>query len=109
MNEYLAFWMNYLNFSDRTTVRGYWMAFLFNVIANLILSLIGRLLRTNLPTYLFSLATLLPGIAIAVRRLRDAGRHWTWIFIGLIPLVGPIWLIVLLCKPSVSYSDVPVV
>jgi uncharacterized membrane protein YhaH (DUF805 family) len=109
VNEYLAFWMNYLNFSDRTTVRGYWMAFLFNFIANLVITLISRLLRTNLLTYLFSLAIFLPGLAIAVRRLRDAGKEWTWIFVGLIPLIGPIWLIVLLCKPSTPYSNVPVV
>ena len=48
------------------------------------------------------LAALIPSLAIAVRRLRDAGKQWYWLFIGLIPLVGEIILIVLLCQPTVS-------
>lgn len=109
MNEYLAYWMNYVNFSDRTTVRGYWMAFLFNFIASLIVTLLSKLLHTNLLTYLFSLVVFLPGIAITVRRLRDAGKYWAWIFIAFVPILGTIWLIVLLCKPSTYYSSVPTV
>jgi hypothetical protein len=40
------------------------------------------------------------GAGGAERRLRDAGKHWAWIFIGLIPLLGSIWLIWLLVQPS---------
>jgi uncharacterized membrane protein YhaH (DUF805 family) len=36
-----------------------------------------------------------------VRRLRDAGKAWPWIFIALVPIIGAIWLIVLLVMPSV--------
>ena len=48
----------------------------------------------------FCIAAVLPCIAIAVRRLRDAGYNWPYIFISLIPFVGPIIFIVLLCKPT---------
>ena len=51
---------------------------------------------------LFSLATLVPGLAICVRRLRDAGYKWTWIFISLVPVVGVFILIYMLCKPSAN-------
>ena len=41
-------------------------------------------------------------LPLAIRRLRDAGKHWAWIFITLIPLIGAIWLIYLLVQPSVG-------
>ena len=43
---------------------------------------------------------ILPGIAITVRRLRDAGCNWLYIFIPLIPFVGIFILIFLLCQPT---------
>jgi uncharacterized membrane protein YhaH (DUF805 family) len=43
-----------------------------------------------------------PSLPVTVRRLRDAGKPWAWIFIGLIPLVGSIWLIWLLAQPSAA-------
>ena len=109
MNEYLNMWKNYVNFSDRTTVRGYWMAILFHIIASFIVGLVSGLLGTELIASLYSLATLLPGLAIMIRRLRDAGKAWGWIFISLVPIVGWIIQIVMLCKPSVPDDGVPVV
>lgn len=49
----------------------------------------------------WSLGVLLPTLAVSVRRLRDAGYHWAWIFIQLVPLVGWIVLLVLCAQPSV--------
>jgi uncharacterized membrane protein YhaH (DUF805 family) len=43
---------------------------------------------------LYSLAVLIPALAVAVRRLHDTGRSGWWLLIGLIPLVGPIVLLV---------------
>ena len=42
----------------------------------------------------------LPWLALTVRRLRDAGFHWALIFVGFIPMVGGIALLVLLAMPS---------
>ena len=103
MQEYIAMWINYANFSDRTSVRGYWMAFLFNLLASLILGLVTSILPfLSFVAGVYGLAALIPSLAIAVRRLRDAGKQWYWLFIGLIPLVGEIILIVLLCQPTIS-------
>lgn len=56
--------------------------------------------------YFFLAAILmLPSIAVTVRRLRDAGFHWAFIFIALVPLVGPIALIVMLAWPSKKDED----
>ena len=99
MKEYLDMWKNYANFSGRTSVRGYWMAVLFNIIISAIVSFIP------IVSYIYPLAILIPSLAIVVRRLRDAGKSWTAIFLNLIPLVGSIILIVKLCRPSVDVVD----
>ena len=50
--------------------------------------------------FAYGIAACLPGIAVTVRRLRDAGYNWPYIFVAFIPFVGGIILIVLLCKPT---------
>lgn len=55
---------------------------------------------------LWSIAVLLPSLAVAVRRLRDAGHAWTNLFWLLLPLAGVIVLIVYLCQPSVATPPV---
>jgi len=50
--------------------------------------------------FIFALAVFLPGLALTVRRLRDAGFHWALIFVAFIPFVGGIALMVLLAMPS---------
>lgn len=109
MQEYINMWKNFANFGGRTSRRGYWMAILVNVAVVLVLSLLANLLHLNILTSLYSLAVLVPGLAIMVRRLRDAGKHWGWLFISLVPLVGAIVLIVLLCGASVpaAYDAAP--
>ena len=42
-----------------------------------------------------------PLLAVAVRRLHDAGRSGWWYLVQLVPFVGPVWLVVLLCSASV--------
>ena len=46
---------------------------------------------------LFSLAMLIPGLAVMVRRLHDVNKSGWFFFIVFIPLVGAIWLLVLMC------------
>ncbi len=109
MNEYKAMWKNYANFTDRTSARGYWMAFLFNFLVGLILNIIIVIVPILffLPI-LYSFAVLIPGLALNVRRLRDAGKHWAWLFITLVPLVGAIVLIVFLCQPTSNNEGIQV-
>ncbi len=93
---YLDMWKNYANFGGRTTVRGYWLAVLVNIIVSTIISFIGIEILSGI----YGLAILIPGLAICVRRLRDAGFHWTALLLYFIPLVGWIILIVKLCRAS---------
>lgn len=88
------FFVNYVNFTGRSTASEYWWAFLFNFLVSLCLGwipVIGQLV---------SLGLMLPGIAISVRRLHDTGKSWAYMLMGLIPLAGCIILIVQYCKES---------
>ena len=49
---------------------------------------------------LYSLAVLIPGVAVAVRRLHDASRSGWWLLLTLIPIIGVLALIVMMCMDS---------
>lgn len=51
-------------------------------------------------TMLFSLAILLPGMAVAVRRLHDTGRSGWWLLLALVPLIGSLVLLWWYISPS---------
>ena len=102
INCYVDMWKNFANFSGRTDVGGYWWAVLGNFIVSFVLGLIG----VEVLISVYSVATQIPTLSIAVRRLRDAGKSWGWLFINLVPLVGWIIFIIMLCKPSVNSNVV---
>ena len=97
---------NYANFSGRARRAEYWYFCLFNTIISVVLSGLGRLaggegfIATALTgiASLYSLATLVPGLAVAWRRLHDIGKSGAYWFFILIPLAGPIILLVWLAK-----------
>lgn len=87
----------YADFRGRADRAEYWWFFLFIVVVGLVLSSISNTLGA-----LFSLATLLPSIAAATRRLHDTGRSGWWQLICLVPVLGLVVLIVLLALPGTS-------
>jgi uncharacterized membrane protein YhaH (DUF805 family) len=101
MEWYLKVLKNYVGFSGRARRKEYWMFYLFNAIAMIILAIIDNIIGTYSLLYgLYSLAVLLPSLAVAFRRLHDIGRSGAWILIGLIPLIGAIILLVFACTDS---------
>ena len=50
--------------------------------------------------WVFGVAVILPFFTMQIRRIRDTGRAWLWIFISLVPLIGPLWLLWILIGPS---------
>jgi uncharacterized membrane protein YhaH (DUF805 family) len=107
MNWYLKVLKQYAVFSGRARRKEYWMFVLFNIIFFIIAALLDNLLGIAIegigygPVYiLYCLFVLIPGLAVTVRRLHDIGKGGGWIFISLIPLIGGIWLFVLLVTDS---------
>ena len=77
------------------------MFVLFNIIAAVIANIIDSVIGTGgLIGGLYSLAVLLPGIALGVRRLHDIGKSGWWMLIALVPLIGLIVLLVFACTDS---------
>ena len=97
------FFTQYANFSGRATRSEFWYVMLFNLIVGIVISVVGGLISGQMASVissLYSLATLIPGFAIVWRRLHDMGRSGGWFFIGLVPTVGWIVLLVFLCIDS---------
>jgi uncharacterized membrane protein YhaH (DUF805 family) len=76
------------------------MFVLFNVIFSAVLNIIDYAIGINVFGAIYSLAVLIPSLAVSVRRLHDTNRTGWWVLIGLIPLVGTIILIVFLATDS---------
>lgn len=104
----------YAQFSGRARRKEYWMYILFLVIVSVVLSILdsvlglggrtalgpgvtptaggmtasyGFMTRGGILTNLFMLATLIPSLAVAVRRLHDTNRSGWWILAPLVPYI----------------------
>ncbi len=92
---------NYVNFSGRSARSEYWYWYLFFILVAFATGLIDFALfpRSNISPIntIAELALLLPTLAVSVRRLHDLDRSGWWLFLGLIPIIGAIWLLVWFC------------
>jgi uncharacterized membrane protein YhaH (DUF805 family) len=116
MKWYLKVLRQYADFSGRARRTEYWMFTLFHVIFALGAMAIDNALGITfhftgrdgapMPIFygyiylLYVLALIIPGLAVSVRRLHDVGKSGWMLLIGLIPLIGTIWLLVLFCTDS---------
>ena len=99
-NKYFVDYLktNYTNFEGRVSRSQYWYFVLCYVVVAIPLAIIdGILFQSQVLTLILSLALIVPQIGIGVRRLHDLGKPGWWYFMVLIPLVGPITLLVLFC------------
>jgi uncharacterized membrane protein YhaH (DUF805 family) len=110
----------YAQFSGRSRRKEYWMYTLFIILAGIVLSIVdsilglgghavltsetspsgafyGGLVNRGLLSNLFTLATFIPGLAVAVRRLHDTNRSGWWFLLVFIPLIGAIVLLIWFC------------
>lgn len=95
MNWYISVLKQYAVFSGRARRTEYWMFVLCNVIVMLLLSMVDKLIGGDkeLISSIYSLAVLLPSLAVAARRLHDTDRSGWWLLLGLIPIIGTLVLI----------------
>jgi uncharacterized membrane protein YhaH (DUF805 family) len=131
MHGYLQALRKYAVFSGRARRAEYWQFTIVNIIISLVLSLLLSLLRSlgagagvqlalSLFASLYSLAMILPSLAVTVRRLHDTDHSGWWLFISLVPIIGSIALFVWMVSDSdggdnyygrnpkmMAYSDAP--
>ena len=84
------FFKHYADFSGRARRSEYWYMVLWNMIFGIV----------PVVNILWWLATLIPFLALVVRRLHDVGRNGAWILINLIPVVGPVLMLIWLLTDS---------
>lgn len=132
INAYKNFFKNYAEFTGRSTRPDYWWVWLGNFILSIpfwiiyfytvFLSAVMDSVDDSVSeaTFMvlglvviiyvvFYLAILVPTLALSVRRLRDAGFHWAFIFLRFVPM-GGIALMILHAMPTketkvVNYSE----
>ena len=104
-----SFFKNYANFKCRARRSEFWYSLLFVGVVGVVLGLVMPGTPTMLPdgtmiagvgllASLWQLAVLVPGLAVVWRRLHDVDKGGPYYFIGLIPIVGAILLLVQFAK-----------
>ena len=82
---------NYVNFSSRSRRSEYWYWALFVTLVAVVAAIVDAATTGYLLGALFSLATILPDFAVAVRRLHDIDRSGWWLLLALVPIIG--WIV----------------
>lgn len=104
-----SFFQNFINFEGRATRKEYWLVYLahiFLLITVLFLQLFYNAFCpeiTNLIDMLyglFSLIVIIPSLSLTWRRLHDTGKSGGFIFLSLIPFIGPLSVLIALCSKS---------
>jgi uncharacterized membrane protein YhaH (DUF805 family) len=83
----------YATFAGRASRSELWWFVLFLVLVSAACGVVNQKLSA-----LFTIATLLPAIAVTTRRLHDTDKSGWYQLIGLIPIVGWILVIVWCCQ-----------
>ena len=111
----------YATFSGRATRSEYWWFYLFNFIMYWGLTIIGMVIGGAsggaegmlagggigfVLTLIYGLAIILPGLAVTVRRLHDSNRSgWNCLWV-ILPIVGPIVLLIFVLQGSYPADNI---
>ncbi len=112
MSWYLSVLKKYAVFSGRAQRAEYWFFILFNIIISLVLAFVDTAAGTmsaeagvGLLGGIYSLAVLIPSIAVSVRRLHDTSRSGWWLLLIFVPLLGFLVLLVFFVMDSTPGSN----
>ena len=105
----------YAQFSGRASRREYW---LWQIFTNIVYAVLGALTFVGIVSeemsvfavgmiliVVFALGTIVPNIAVTVRRLHDIGKSGGWWFIQLVPCIGGLWMLILMCQAGEVYEN----
>ncbi|RRD00291.1 DUF805 domain-containing protein [Prevotella sp. OH937_COT-195] len=121
MKWFIKTFRQYADFSGRATRQEFWIFVLFNLLFTMIWAVVAGLITLlldgflndyiykmifmNKLTVLYYAVMAVPSMAVGIRRLHDTGRSGWWMLVGLIPFVGGIWLLVLMCLEGNAYDN----
>lgn len=86
----------YVTISGRAARSEYWWFYLFTMIVGTIPTQIGIALESvaiMIIGLILSLALIIPGFCVSVRRMHDKDKSGWWLLIGLVPIIGVILII----------------
>ncbi len=93
MKYYIEAFKKYAEFTGRTSRKGFWMFVLISLIISIIISFLDTAFGLDYSSDrgvlsdLYSLAVLIPSLAIGVRRMHDTDRSGWWILFPLVNLI----------------------
>lgn len=87
MDYYLKVLKSYAMFNGRARRSEFWYFFLFNVVIGIVLGFLDAMLKMSILSSIYSLAVLVPGIAVAVRRMHDVGKSGWYALIPIYSLI----------------------
>lgn len=90
MSYYLNVLKNYANFRGRARRSEFWYFCVFNAVISAVFSIIAGITEISMIPSIYSLAVLIPGLAVSVRRMHDVNKSGWFILI-------PIYNLVLAC------------
>lgn len=108
VEAYKKFWRQYADFKGRTSRADFWWWFLANYLIGMIFSFLMIMDNEGIGVILYgiySVAILIPSLAIGVRRLHDIDKSGWWYLITFAPCVGAIVLFVFWCLPGTTGSN----
>ncbi len=94
---------NVMNFNGRASRSAYWWYYLATLIVVIVLEIFSAVIGSTALSLLISLVVLvvsLSGLSVGVRRMHDTDKSGWMLLLGLIPIIGPIIVIVFLCLPG---------
>jgi uncharacterized membrane protein YhaH (DUF805 family) len=90
----------YADLDGRAGRREFWFFTLMHLIVFALLGFMAYHTEDIFFVHIYFYATYLPLILVGVRRLHDIGKSGWWLFLGLIPILGQLYLLYLFCQPS---------
>ena len=126
--SYFTAWKKTFKFQGRSTRKDYWFFQLISFLITLLFFLLN-VIQNVLITYSYSsdndffqilsdfitILSFIPAIIIlgsiwvalplTIRRIRDVGMKWQWIFLVSIPYIGIIFILIFLTRTSVIEMD----
>ena len=124
--SYFTAWKKAFKFQGRSTRKDYWFFVLINFFIGLLLLILNviklriyyfssgddflQILSNFITILIFIPAIILLGsiwvaLPLTIRRIRDVGMKWQWIFLVSIPYIGTIFILIFLTRTSVIDID----